>query len=338
MSNLVVQEGKVFDVIGVQDQVISKLAKEYLPLKIKGIDDKAGYEKVHDARMKIVSLRVKVTKHGKEMREEAVAYSKAIIAEEKRVISLMEPIESHLHQEEKAIDDAKAEIKMARARAEEARIQKRVDSLFELGMKFDGVNYVILELAIPHKSMATWTDDQFTLAYNKVKAAAEAENKRLAEVAEAEKKAATEREAAEKAEKERLAKVKIEQEKEAKRLEAERQTLEDRRKAIEKKENAAALEKAKAEAAKKAAAETKARMEREAKEQKEREEWEAKEKAEAERIKAEQAPDKEKLMDMANKIASITLPKLKTKKYQAILSTAVSQLKETVNFIRKESK
>ncbi len=347
MNKLVVQEGKVFDVIGIQDLVIAELSKQYMPLKIKGIEDKAGYEKVHDARMKIVSLRVKVTKHGKEMREEAVKYSKDIIAEEKRVIGLMEPIEQHLLQEEKAIDDAKAEIKMAKARAEEARIQKRVDDLYSLGMKFDGVNYVILELAIPHKSMAAWTDDQFTLAYNKVQTATETENKRLADLAEAEKKAAAEREAAEKAERERLARVKIEQEKEAKRLEAERQTLEDRRKAIEKKENAAALEKAKQEAAKKAAAETKARMEREAKEKeekrlkaekekREREEREAAEKAEAERIKAEQAPDKEKLLKLAETIENLSKPGLKTKKYQVVLSTIEIKLYDVVAFIRKE--
>jgi len=43
-NNLEVVQGKVFDVVGAADAVIAKWEKDYLPLKIKGIDDKAGYK------------------------------------------------------------------------------------------------------------------------------------------------------------------------------------------------------------------------------------------------------------------------------------------------------
>lgn len=51
MGNLEVVEGKVFDVIGLQDRVIAQMAEQYLPLKIRDIEDKAGLKKVHEARI-----------------------------------------------------------------------------------------------------------------------------------------------------------------------------------------------------------------------------------------------------------------------------------------------
>lgn len=67
MGNLEVVEGKVFDVIGLQDRVIAQMAEQYLPLKIRDIEDKAGLKKVHEARMIVKGARVKVENKRKEL-------------------------------------------------------------------------------------------------------------------------------------------------------------------------------------------------------------------------------------------------------------------------------
>jgi len=225
MNNLEVIQGKVFDVIGAADAVIAQMAEKYLPLKINGIDDKSGYKAVHEARMIVKSTRVKVEKHGKDMREDAVKYQKAVIAEEKRIIGLMEPVETHLAAEEKAVDDAAEAIKQAAALKEAARIQARIDRLeSDYGMGLFGQNYKLPfeapGLEVPLALLKVCTDEQFEQFCGKIQAAKTKENLRLVEI---EKAAA--------AESERLARVAAEQDAERQRLEtvAQEQANEERK-------------------------------------------------------------------------------------------------------------
>ncbi len=212
-TNLEVVQGKVFDVIGVADAVIAQMAEKYLPLKIKGIDDKAGYQAVHEARMVVKNTRVKVEKHGKEMREDAVKYQKAVIAEEKRIVALMEPIENHLSAEEKVIDDALEAIKKEKERQAEEKIQTRITRLEVFGMGLVAGHYKLPfeanGVSVPLSLLKVCNDDQFEQFINKIQ---EAENRELARVAAIE--------ANRKAEEERLATIAAEQEKERLRLDA----------------------------------------------------------------------------------------------------------------------
>jgi hypothetical protein len=89
------------------DAVIADMAKKYLALTIKDLDDKEGFELVHVARMDVKAKRVEVTKKGKDLRAEANAYNKAVLDEEKRIIGLLAPIETHLETEENRITDEK---------------------------------------------------------------------------------------------------------------------------------------------------------------------------------------------------------------------------------------
>lgn len=103
------------------DAAIAELAKAYLPLTISGVDDAAGYEAVHQARMDVKGKRVEIEKTRKELKADAIAFGRKVDDAAKRLTTLLRPIESHLLQEEKAIDDEKDRIKnAARLKAEEA--------------------------------------------------------------------------------------------------------------------------------------------------------------------------------------------------------------------------
>lgn len=97
---------------------------------ITSITNAAGYQECHSVRMSLKKARIEIEKTGKAARGDAVAFLKAVIAEERRLIGIIEPEETRLQTIQDA-HDAKAEAeRQAKAKAEEARItaiQERID-------------------------------------------------------------------------------------------------------------------------------------------------------------------------------------------------------------------
>lgn len=87
---------------------------------IKAITNPASYEECHAARMRLVKARTSTTKRGKEVREDAQAFAKAVIAEENRLIGIIKPEEERL-QALQGAEDAKREAKI---QAERERVEK----------------------------------------------------------------------------------------------------------------------------------------------------------------------------------------------------------------------
>jgi hypothetical protein len=112
-------------------------AKELVELAARSVTIKAitngdGYKQVHSARMALKNERVEIEKAGKAARDDATKFSKAVIAEEKRLIGLILPEESRLEKLQQDYDDAIEEAKQAAIRAEQQRVaalQQRVTEL-----------------------------------------------------------------------------------------------------------------------------------------------------------------------------------------------------------------
>ena len=77
-------------------------------LTINGIDDVAGYEAVKAGKKKLAGYRIKITKFGKEQREEALAYQRGVLAAEKELLEMIEPTETALKAKIEAVDAEKA--------------------------------------------------------------------------------------------------------------------------------------------------------------------------------------------------------------------------------------
>jgi len=75
------------------------MATKYRGIVIKGIDDKEGYQNANEARKELKKTRVAITKQGKELRDEANQFAKMVIAKEKELVSIIEPIEENLEQQ-----------------------------------------------------------------------------------------------------------------------------------------------------------------------------------------------------------------------------------------------
>ena len=169
---------------------INALVSKYATLEIKSIDDKAGYIAVDTARKELKKVRVEITKTGKAMREEAVAFQKAVIAKEKELVELVEPTEKALEAKQDAIDLEKEK-------------QKRIGLLPERKAKLETIGYEWGNI-----DLLALDDTQFDTLFNQKNAEYLAEKERLM------------REEQEKLEAE---KRKIQEEKEAKEREARRQ-------------------------------------------------------------------------------------------------------------------
>lgn len=120
----------------VQDKAIAKLAEDYLPLKIDGINDKKGFDLVHRARMDVKNRRVDVEKLRKELKADALEYGRQVDSEARRITEMLEPIESHLQAEEDAVTAEKARIKKAEEDARAKIVEERVQALMAFGVDF----------------------------------------------------------------------------------------------------------------------------------------------------------------------------------------------------------
>lgn len=87
---------------------------------IIAVIDPAGREEAHRAGMTLKSARVAIEKTGKAAREDAQAFSKAVIAEEKRLVGLVQPEEDRLMNLRNGYD-----AKLAAEKAERDRIEKQ---------------------------------------------------------------------------------------------------------------------------------------------------------------------------------------------------------------------
>ena len=237
--------------------------------RITDITTTAGYQEAHRARMDLKNTRVEVQRRGKEAREDATAYSKAVIAAEKELVAVIEPEESRLQALQDAWDAAREAERQAKIKAEQERvqaIQKRIalirtapayvadpssealrQSLASLQAIVIGEDFAeFVPVAIAAQAEAIETTEKL-IAYAEQREAAEAQR-----AAEAAAKAEADR-----IEAERLAAERAE-------LERQRAELEAQQAQLRAQQEAAANAQAEAEAAQRAAQEAQRKAEEDA--------------------------------------------------------------------------
>lgn len=225
---------------------LSALAAQYQHLASISISDRTTRDQVHGAAMTLKRARTAVERRAKEVRDDSTKFSKAVIATEKSLIAIVEPLEATLislrdawdqaekarKEEEarieaarkKAIADRIADIKSYRELAQQSRtsamVQTLIDKLRALWEGYD-VKAVFEEFA-DDAGVAYRVTLQHMEATLKQKRDAEAEAERQRQ------------------ERERLAEERRQQEAEAARLAAEREAFERERAAFAEQQRLAA--------------------------------------------------------------------------------------------------
>lgn len=91
---------------------------------IQAIKDDAGREQAHRAAMEVKRARTTIEKTAKEARDDATKFSKAVIAEQNRLVALIEPEEQRLLALRDEWDTEQEKIKEAAAAAERFRVEQ----------------------------------------------------------------------------------------------------------------------------------------------------------------------------------------------------------------------
>lgn len=334
-------ELKKFNIL---DATIAEWSGKFMPLKIDGIKDKEGYEKVREARLFIKGRRVEVEKTSKLLKADALTFQRAVNEEEKRIIALLDPIEEHLYHQEANFEAEKQRIKEEKERQEQQRFNQRNSLLLTNGCAFNGDSYSIADLSIMQSDIRYISDEAFDGFLDKVKVEHE---KELEAKSEAERLQREETERL-KAEREELEKMRAEQEKQRQEIQRQKDEIEaEKNRQVQAKidhenkvradeqakQHAIELKKAQDEAAKKAKSDL---LEKQKQEAERKAEADRKAKARAERLEALK-PVKQKLTDFANMVSSIEIPALNDVEGDEILKQAKGLLEKVSNYINEKT-
>jgi hypothetical protein len=180
---------------------LQELAMKFKGLKIKGVDDEVGYGLVKDARKELGDMRILLTKFGKSKREEALAFQREVIRQEKEHLDIIVPLENELKAKIEAVDEEKK-------RAERMiLLPNRKKLLEEIG------------IIVTDEFIISMDEKEFSTYHSEKKMAYFEEKERI----EKEKKAAEEREEEINRERQAAAEAAVVQERERAAREKERQ-------------------------------------------------------------------------------------------------------------------
>lgn len=118
----------------VTDAAIEQLQRDFGGLTIADAEDKANFNKVHAARMKVRAIRLATEDTRKKLKGPVVDHGKLIDEEAKRITGLLAPIESHLQKQEDSYNAELARIKREADQAKQRALQARLDRLAEIGV------------------------------------------------------------------------------------------------------------------------------------------------------------------------------------------------------------
>jgi len=118
---------------------IIALTEKFKDLEIQGIDDKQGYQAVHQARIELKNSRVAISKQGKNLRDGAIKFQREVIKVEKELVALIEPTETSLANKQKLIDEEKEQQKRIQL------IPERREKLKEIDYKIDDIFLITMD-------------------------------------------------------------------------------------------------------------------------------------------------------------------------------------------------
>lgn len=128
---LVQQEIKKFDLVV---PAIEQIKSDYMPLAIKDLSDKEGYDAVCKGLRFLVSKRTAVEDRRKELKADSISFGKAVDNRAKEITAMLFPVEEHLRNTKLNFDNAIAEIEAQKEREKQAKILERQKRLGNIGM------------------------------------------------------------------------------------------------------------------------------------------------------------------------------------------------------------
>ena len=127
----------------VTETIIANLKEKYLPLTIRGQEDKETYTTVVEARKDCKKWRILAEKVCKKGREAAVMEQKLWLAKEKDVAGRIGEVETYLEKQETDYETERDRIKAEKRQQQEANYTNRTLELVKMGAEFNGTGFVL---------------------------------------------------------------------------------------------------------------------------------------------------------------------------------------------------
>lgn len=251
---------------------LNKLVEVSSKIVVTDINDKKQIEVVKENRIILKNTRVAITKTGKELRENALVFQRAVIAKEKELIAIIEP-------EELRLENIEAEVKALKLKEERtALLPTRHEQLNAIGDTVKATDEELLEMDT--ETFTSYKNNRLSAKLESDRLALEAEQAKVREEAERQEreKQAREREAVARKEEQELAEKRLALEKQNAELRVQQEKEEADRRVIAERERIEREQKAKEER------EAKAKQEAEEKAKRDAEEAEFIAKAEQEKL------------------------------------------------------
>lgn len=315
----------------VAEQAIAKL-KPYLELRVKDANDKEGMAVIRKARLECRTLRTGVEAARKQLKAGYLEAGRVVDAKAKIAFALIEPIETHLIEQENIVKREEERLEKLAAEELATKLTERQNRLHAVGV------------LINTNDAATYSDSEFeelvvvcTREFEKEQQVKRDEEARQAAIAQANRIEAERLEAERNILEIAAAKVKAEQDAETERQRKQAESMREQQRKIDAERER--LERLEFERTAKETADKQA-AERLAEELKRREEAEALAKqAEAERLERERLEkieadkqaeaakdDKQKLNDFAWLLDKVPFPKVTSEKARLVLDDIDSDL------------
>lgn len=122
---------------------LNELKEQYKDLFIDGIEDKEGYENVRLAIAELRGIRTGTTKDKAIIKKPFLEACSTIEEKSKWIIAEVSKIEDPLQKKKDAIDSEKERIKQQKQAAQQAIFTKRTIQLSNMGVLFDGTNFIL---------------------------------------------------------------------------------------------------------------------------------------------------------------------------------------------------
>jgi len=291
----------------IETAVITALDTKYKDIKVT---DGKSYAFVMKGIGEYRELRLKIDDRHKVLKKDALEYGRRVDAEKNRLKGLLEPGENHLKEVRQVEDDRKTEIKAVKEAKEQARVDKIRSKINDLQavlitiitLPSNKIQAIQMEVESIEISVIDYME--FTEEAERVKANVLNTIQDYMKVTIENEKEDAER----KIEAERFEKIRVEQEVTQKKIDEANQKLKEKEAILEKKE----WERTEKIRIAKEMEEEKVKVEKEQEVEAERLE---KDIAEQNRLK----PDKERLIEYADKLFNITHPNVKAKSSKELL-------------------
>jgi len=125
----------------VTDAAIDKMEKEFLPLKLKGPDDKDGFKKIVEYKKVVRGKRLEVEAERKSLKADALEYGRRVDAEANRIKDRLQPIENHLAEQESIVKKEQERIKAEEQKKRQDRHDEQIKWLIDAGAVYNGFEY-----------------------------------------------------------------------------------------------------------------------------------------------------------------------------------------------------